>query len=137
MSHITRHSHASHYLLYINSRHRLYNITALDQLPLSSQVVHSTQQVSWSSSSSTYIGIALTNSNPLRIAQSIMSKIPWRVKRSRHTIHTICQVQVYSGRGSSQVRTKTDEGGGQRAGQEISPAGVGDCLDSTTKDNEH
>jgi len=29
-----------------------------------------------------------------------------------------------------------DEGGGQRAGQEISPAGVGDHLDSMTKDNE-
>ena len=47
-----------------------------------------------------------------------------------------CQVRVYSGRGSSQVRTKTDEGRGQRAGQEISPAGVGDRLDSMTKDNE-
>jgi len=60
MSHIMHHSHVSHYLLYINSRHHLYNITALDQLPLSSQVVHSTQQVSWSSSSSMYIGIAST-----------------------------------------------------------------------------
>jgi len=60
MSHITHHSHTSHYLLYINSGHCLYNITALDQLPLSSQVVHSTQQVSWSSSSSMYIGIAST-----------------------------------------------------------------------------
>jgi len=58
---VTRHSHASQCLLYINSVHRLYNITALDQLPLSSQVVHSTQQVSWSSSSSTYIGIASTD----------------------------------------------------------------------------
>ena len=47
-----------------------------------------------------------------------------------------CQVRVYSGKGSSQVRTETDEGQGQRAGQEISPAGVGDRLDSTTKDNE-
>jgi len=37
---------------------------------------------------------------------------------------TICQVRVYSGRGSSQVRTKADEGEGQRAGQGISPAGV-------------
>jgi len=36
-------------LLYINSVHRLYNTTALDQLLLSSQLVHSTQQVSWSS----------------------------------------------------------------------------------------
>jgi len=60
MSHITRHSHVSQCLLYINSVHRLYNITALDQLLLSSQLVHSTQQVSWSSSSSTYIGIAST-----------------------------------------------------------------------------
>jgi len=47
-----------------------------------------------------------------------------------------CQVRVYSGKGSSQVRTKTDGGQGQRAGQEISLAGVGDRLDSTTKDNE-
>jgi len=61
MSHVTCHSHMSYYLLYINSGHRLYNIIALDQLPLSSQVVHSTQQVSWSSSSSTYIGIASTS----------------------------------------------------------------------------
>jgi len=60
MSHVTRHSHASQCLLYINSLHRLYNITALDQLPLSSQLVPSTQQVSRSSSSSTYIGIAST-----------------------------------------------------------------------------
>ena len=51
-------------LLYINSVHCLYNRTALDQLPLSSQVVHSTQQVSWSSSSSTYIGIASTCLSP-------------------------------------------------------------------------
>jgi len=54
----------SHYLLYINSVHRLYNKTALDQLPLPSQVVHSTQQVSWSSSSSMYIGIASTGYEP-------------------------------------------------------------------------
>jgi len=47
-----------------------------------------------------------------------------------------CQVRVYSGRGSGQVQTKADEGQGQRAGQEVSPAGVGDRLDSTTKDNE-
>jgi len=60
MLHVTHHSHASHYLLYINSVHCLYNKTALDQLPLPSLVVHSTQQVSWSSSSSTYIGIAPT-----------------------------------------------------------------------------
>jgi len=63
-SHVTRHSHASQCLLYINSIHRLYNITALDQLLLSSQDVHSTQQVSWSSSSSTYIGIAPTGYEP-------------------------------------------------------------------------
>jgi len=61
MSHVTRHSHVSQCLLYINSVHRLYNITALDQLPLSSQLVPSTQQVSRSSSSSTYIGIASTS----------------------------------------------------------------------------
>jgi len=59
---VTCHSHTSQCLLYINSVHHLYNITALDQLPLSSQVVHSTQQVSWSSSSSMYIGIASTTS---------------------------------------------------------------------------
>jgi len=47
-----------------------------------------------------------------------------------------CQVRVYSGRGSGQVWTKMDEGREQRAGQEVSPAGVGDRLDSTTKDNE-
>jgi len=47
-----------------------------------------------------------------------------------------CQVQVYSGRRSGQVRMEMDEGRGQRAGQEISPAGVGDRLDSMTKDNE-
>jgi len=64
MSHVMHHSHASQCLLYINSVHRLDNITALDQLPLSSQVVYSTQQVSWSSSSSTYIGIALTGYEP-------------------------------------------------------------------------
>jgi len=47
-----------------------------------------------------------------------------------------CQVRVYSGRGSGQVRTKTDEGQGQGAGQGVSPAGVGDRLDSTTMDNK-
>jgi len=30
-----------------------------------------------------------------------------------------------------------DEGQGQGAGQEVCLAGVGDHLDSTTKDNEH
>jgi len=63
MSHITHHSHTSQCLLYINSVHCLYNITALDQLLLSSQVVHSTQQVSWSSSSPMYIGIASTHNS--------------------------------------------------------------------------
>ena len=48
-----------------------------------------------------------------------------------------CQVRVYSGRGSGQVQTKVDKGQGQGAGQEVSPAGVGDCLDSTAKGNEH
>jgi len=52
------------------------------------------------------------------------------------TFVTWCQVRVYSGKGSGQVRTETDEGQGQRAGQEISLAGVGDRLDSTTKDNK-
>ena len=47
-----------------------------------------------------------------------------------------CQVWVYSGRGSSQVQIKADKGQGQGAGQEVSPAGVGDRLDSMTKDNE-
>ena len=53
-----------------------------------------------------------------------------------YNTNTTCQVRVYSGKGSGQVRTEMDEGQGQRAGQEISPAGVGDRLDSTTKDNE-
>jgi len=35
-----------------------------------------------------------------------------------------CQVRVYSGRGSSQVRMKTDEGRGQRFGQRLAWAGV-------------
>jgi len=48
----------------------------------------------------------------------------------------MCQVWVYSGKGSGQVRTKADKGQGQGAGQGVSPAGVGDCLDSMTKDNE-
>jgi len=48
----------------------------------------------------------------------------------------VCQVQVYSGRGSSQVQMKVDKGQGQGAGQGVSLAGVGDHLDSTTKDNE-
>ena len=47
-----------------------------------------------------------------------------------------CQVRIYSGKGSGQVRTETDEGREQRAGQEVSPAEVGDRVDSTTKDNE-
>jgi len=48
----------------------------------------------------------------------------------------MCQVWVYSGRGSGQVLMKADEGQGQGAGQGVSLARVGDCLDSTTKDNE-
>jgi len=55
---------------------------------------------------------------------------------SQKIIMPSCQVQVYSGRGSGQVQTKTDEGQGQGAGQGVSPAEVGDRLDSTTKDNE-
>jgi len=47
-----------------------------------------------------------------------------------------CQVRVYSGKGSGQVRMEMDEGQGQGAGQGVSPARVGDRLDSTTKDNE-
>jgi len=35
-----------------------------------------------------------------------------------------------------QVQMKMDEGQEQRAGQEVSPARVGDRLDSMTKDNE-
>jgi len=35
-----------------------------------------------------------------------------------------CQVRVYSGRGSGQVRTKTDEGRGQRFGQRLVQDGV-------------
>jgi len=41
----------------------------------------------------------------------------------RHNLEE-CQVRVYSGRGSGQVRTKANEGEGQRAGQGISPARV-------------
>jgi len=55
---------------------------------------------------------------------------------SMWNVANICQVRVYSGKGSGQVRTETDEGREQRAGQEVSPAGVGDRVDSTTKDNE-
>jgi len=53
---VTCHSHTSQYLLYINSRHHWHNKTVLNQLLLPSPLVHSSQQVSWSSSSSTYIG---------------------------------------------------------------------------------
>ena len=45
----------SHSLLYINSRHHWHNIIALNQLPLSLPLVPSTQQVSWSSSSTTLL----------------------------------------------------------------------------------
>jgi len=48
----------------------------------------------------------------------------------------LCQVWVYSGRGSGEVWMKVDKGQGQGAGQEVSPAGVGDRLDSMTKVNE-
>ena len=58
------------------------------------------------------------------------------IKHDHIVFDLVCQVWVYSGRGSGQVRTKADEGRGQRAGQGISPAGVGDRLDSTTKGNE-
>jgi len=85
MSHVTRHSHASQCLLYINSVHRLYNTTALDQLPLSSQLVPSTQQVSRSSSSSTYIGIASTYLSTVRL---------WTL-RKHSTLHGLCAVQTY------------------------------------------
>jgi len=44
-----------------------------------------------------------------------------------------CQVQVYSSRGSGQGQMGVDKGRGQRAGQEISLVGDGDCLDSTTR----
>jgi len=37
---------------------------------------------------------------------------------------SLCQVWVYSGRGSGQVRTEADEGREQRAGQGVSLAGV-------------
>jgi len=47
--------------------------------------------------------------------------MPWLATSDRAAR---CQVRVYSGRGSGQVRTKADEGEGQRAGQGISPAGV-------------
>ena len=43
-----------------------------------------------------------------------------------HEFVVDCQVWVYSGRGSGQVQMKVDEGQGQGAGQEVSPAGVGD-----------
>jgi len=61
----------------------------------------------------------------------------WAQVKLEYYMGPNCQVQVYSGRGSSQVWTKADEGQGQGAGQGVSPAGVGDRLDSTTKDNEH
>jgi len=57
-------------------------------------------------------------------------------RRCNSDIEEDCQVRVYSGRGSGQVRTKADEGREQGAGQGVSPAGVGDRLDSMTKDNE-
>jgi len=49
---------------------------------------------------------------------------PWRYSPRNPDICLICQVRVYSSKGSGQVRMETDEGEGQRAGQGISPAGV-------------
>jgi len=63
----------------------------------------------------------------------ISERDSWSLK---YLIFCICQVRVYSGRGSGQVWTKLDKGREQRAGQEVSLAGVGDRLDSTTKDNK-
>jgi len=65
-----------------------------------------------------------------------MSFAPDKLQSTPDYFPTVCQVQVYSGKGSSQVQMETDKGRGQRAGQEISPAGVGDGLDSMTKDNK-
>ena len=39
-------------------------------------------------------------------------------------------------RGPVKSGQKQTKGQGQGAGQGVSPAGVGDCLDSMTKDNE-
>jgi len=52
--------------------------------------------------------------------------------RPEGTVHPCCQVWVYSGRGSSQVRTKTDENRGQ-VWAEVSPGWSCDQLDSTTR----
>jgi len=60
----------------------------------------------------------------------------WSIENDPVMQEALCQVWVYSGRGAGQVQTKTDEGREQGAGQEVSPAGVGDRVDSTTKDNE-
>ena len=40
------------------------------------------------------------------------------------SLYVNCQVWVYSGKRSGQVRTETDKGEGQGAGQGFSPAGV-------------
>jgi len=50
---------------------------------------------------------------------------------SKHGVPAHCQVRVYSGRGSGQVRTKADEGGGQRLDKglvrpELGPIGFND-----------
>ena len=45
-------------------------------------------------------------------------------RRCKSDVEEDCQVWVYSGRGSGQVRKKADEGEGQRAGRGISPARV-------------
>ena len=100
MLHVTH--HASQCLLYINSVHHLYNITALDQLPLASQVVHSTQQVSWSSSSSMYIGIASTGWSCQHLPIFLMypmclfwSYIGLRKFRSMFLIPETCLPHIY------------------------------------------
>jgi len=48
--------------------------------------------------------------------QSCLRPVEWVAGR--------CQVQVYSGRGSSQVWMKTDKGRGQRFGQRLAQAVV-------------
>ena len=79
----------------------------------------------------------LQRSNHVVLASQLTDTIlVIHIKQITGVIAMICQVRVYSSRGSGQVRTKTDEGQGQGAGQGVSPAGAGDRLDSTTKDNE-
>ena len=71
----------------------------------------------------------------LMVSFLVPLQIHWSNNDNRSFDYT-CQVRVYSGRGSGQVRTKMDKGREQRAGQEVSPARVGDRLDSMTKDNK-